>query len=72
MRKPQEGEYIVCPEIGEKLIPKEVWDTRNPDGKPVSHGRFRDHHHWGSECPRSGLTEQVQYEKKPSQEQKMV
>ena len=72
MRKPQEGEYIVCPEKNEKLIPKEVWDTKKKDGQPISHGVFKDHHHWGSKCPRSGLTEQVQYEKKPSREQKMM
>ena len=70
MRKPQEGEYIVCPEKNEKLTPKEVWDTKGPDGKHRSYGISKKHHHYGSVCPRSGLAEDLHRESKSPQETK--
>lgn len=58
-RKPQDGEFVVCPEskTGKKHAPDSVYDGIAPDGKREPRGILGSHRHgWGKpECGYSGL-----------------
>jgi hypothetical protein len=61
MRKPLPHERVRCPNSHnqkKEWAPKEVWDTKGPDGESQSFGTLDKHFHrydWTKECDNTGL-----------------